>query len=376
MLDSLGINPWVRGEIYAATLPGNWEWAVLSGVEEVARLLEGLPVDVESAPEGSAFHAGDPVVTVAGRYRDFAVYETAFLGLLCQASGVATRAARCRLRAGDRMLYSFGARRMHPAVAPMIERSAFIGGCDGVAVVKSAELIGERAVGTMSHSLILSVGDEAEAYRGFDRAMDPQVRRVALIDTFQDEKFGALTAAEALGEKLAAVRLDTPRSRRGNFLQIIKETRWELDMRGYDKVGIFVSGGLDEEEVDRLRPYVQGYGVGTAISNAPVVDFSFDLIEVGVEPRAKRGKMSGNKILWRCPRCLTTLITASGEKAPPSPPVHFGVPMESLRKEIVRQGKVEELPPPQDIRRYCLEQLSLLEAGEPHEEPSRRPSHD
>ena len=49
-------------------------------------------------------------------------------------------------------MISFGARRMHPGLAPMIERNAFVGGCDGVAVTKSAELIDADPMGTIPHS--------------------------------------------------------------------------------------------------------------------------------------------------------------------------------------------------------------------------------
>src|SRR5436190_1151227 len=83
----------------------------------------------------------------------FGVLETALLGLLCQASGVATVAARCKIAAEGRPVFSFGARRMHPAISPMVERSAYIGGCDGVASVKSAEVIGIQPVGTMAHAV-------------------------------------------------------------------------------------------------------------------------------------------------------------------------------------------------------------------------------
>lgn len=360
VLDHLGRNPHVRGEVYCAGLPDDWGWAILAGVEELAHLMEGLPVDVESIPEGGVFRAGDPVVVVSGPYRDFAVFETIFLGLLCQASGVATRAALCRLAAGERGLYSFGARRMHPALAPMIERSAFIGGCDGVAVVKSAELIGEAPVGTMSHSLVLAVGSEPEAFQAFDEAVDPAVPRVALVDTFQDEKFGALTAAEVLGERLDAVRLDTPRSRRGNFEQIIREVRWELDMRGFGHVRIFVSGGLNASSVRAVAPWVDGYGVGTWISNAPVVDFSFDLVEVEGQALAKRGKRSGLKTLWRCEKCLKTYYGPAGTQAPEC---HGGA-MLPYREALVTKGVAGKQPEVQEIRSSCLNQLGKLQEGE------------
>ena len=87
------------------------------------------------------------MIVIEGVYLDWAQYETALLGLLCQASGIATKAARCKKAAGERQVISFGARRMHPAIAPMIERNAFIGGCDGVAVTKAAIAGDETAVG-------------------------------------------------------------------------------------------------------------------------------------------------------------------------------------------------------------------------------------
>src|SRR5438034_11729273 len=110
-------------------------------------LLEGVPVTVRAMDEGTLFGPYQPVLTLDGTYVEWARYETALLGLICQASGIATKAARCKKAAGERQVISFGARRMHPTIAPMIERNAFIGGCDGVAVTKSAELIDADPMG-------------------------------------------------------------------------------------------------------------------------------------------------------------------------------------------------------------------------------------
>ncbi len=128
ILRAKGIDKEVVAEIRAKDLPKGWGWEVLAGVEECANLLKGLNVSARSLREGTIFRAGDPVMEVLGNYGSFCVYETAILGFLCQASGVATAAARCRKAAGKRPVISFGARRMHPAISPMIERNAFIGG--------------------------------------------------------------------------------------------------------------------------------------------------------------------------------------------------------------------------------------------------------
>ena len=277
---------------------------ILAGIEECVELLAGLKVSVRSMKEGSVFKPYQPVMEIEGNYTAFGLYETALLGFLCQATGVATKAARCKKAAGDRMVISFGGRRVHPAVAPVIERSAFIGGFDGVALLKSGELIGRDAVGTMPHALILIMGDTVDATLAFNRVFGKKVSTISLIDTFNDEKFEALRVAEALGRNLYALRLDTPGSRRGDFFRILEEVRWELDMRGYKHVKLFVSGGLDEEDISRLNPLVDGYGLGTSISNARVVDFSMDIVEIDGKPLAKRGKASGSKRAMRCVRCL------------------------------------------------------------------------
>jgi nicotinate phosphoribosyltransferase len=123
---------------------------VLCGLDEALSLLEGREVDVDALPEGTLFPARDrhgrrlPVLTLEGPYGAYCTYETPLLGFLCQATGIAARAARVRLAAGDAPVLSFGARRMHPAIAPMIDRAAWVGGCDGISCVLSAERLESR----------------------------------------------------------------------------------------------------------------------------------------------------------------------------------------------------------------------------------------
>jgi nicotinate phosphoribosyltransferase len=303
ILKAKGINPVVKAEFIAKSLPANWPWALFAGLEEAMYLMKHLPIKVRAMKEGTVFYPYEPVMEIEGRYRDFCVYETAILGLICQASGIATKAARFKKLAGDKLVISFGARRMHPILAPMIERNAYIGGCDGVSVVKSGELIGESPMGTMPHALIICFGSTVDAIAAYDEVLEPKFKRVALIDTFLDEKFECLNVAEALGEKLSAVRFDTPVSRRGNFYRILEECRWELDLRGYKHVKFYVSGGIKEEDVPVLNPVADGYGIGTSISNAPVVDYAMDIMEVKGKPLAKKGKWSGSKRVLRCPKC-------------------------------------------------------------------------
>ena len=125
----------------AKTLPRDWPWAVLAGIEECLAVLEERDLNVRAMAEGTLFRPLQPVLEIEGPYLEFGVLETAVLGLLCQATGIATAAARCKRLAGERQVLSFGARRLHPAVTPMVERAAYIGGCDGVSSLAGAELI-------------------------------------------------------------------------------------------------------------------------------------------------------------------------------------------------------------------------------------------
>jgi nicotinate phosphoribosyltransferase len=353
ILAARGDRKHVKAEVYLKSLPEDWDWGVLAGIEEAAALLEGVRVDVRAMDEGTVFAPYQPILTLEGVYVDWAKYETALLGLLCQASGIATKAARCKKAAGERQVISFGARRMHPMLAPMIERNAFIGGCDGVAVTKSAELIDADPMGTIPHSLVLMVGDTVEALKAFHEVIEPKVRRVALIDTLQDEKFEAIRVAEALGKELFAVRLDTPSSRRGDLYRIVEEVRWELDLRGFEHVKIVASGGVDEYEILRLNPVVDAYGVGTSIANAPVLNFALDIMEIEGRPAAKRGKWSGAKDVLRRRGTLQTVVRPAGAPAP------AGGPWDSLLKPLVTRGRVtRDLPPPRTIREFVLDQLA------------------
>src|SRR3972149_10258138 len=101
-----GINKQVKAEVYLKKPPYPENWAVLAGVEECLNLLNGIPVTVKMMAEGTIFRKDEPVMVIEGKYLDFGVYETAILGLLCQASGIATKAARCRLRVSDKALIS------------------------------------------------------------------------------------------------------------------------------------------------------------------------------------------------------------------------------------------------------------------------------
>ena len=355
-------------EVYARELPYPQNWGVLTGVYEAAKLLQALPVDVWSFEEGGVFVADsstviyEPLMVIAGKYGTFAEYETPLLGLLSSSTSVSTRAARFRVAAGEKLLFSFGTRRVHPALAPMVERACYLAGFDGVSNVLGAELLHLKASGTMPHALIQVVGNQESAWKMYDKTIASDSPRVALVDTFWDEKTEAVAAFEVLGSDLWGVRLDTPASRRGDFRKIIEEVRWELDIRGGEKVKLIASGRLDEESVGKLKDIADGFGVGTAVAYPPVIDLSAKIVEVGRgakrEFRGKRGGLGGRKAVYRSSVGFQDTVVLEGAEAPPG--------TKAMLTPLLKNGKiVRKYEGVEAVRSRVLRDLHLLSKHPP-----------
>ncbi|WP_336331096.1 nicotinate phosphoribosyltransferase [Haloarcula sp. CGMCC 1.2071] len=324
-------NPQVVAEITADQFPTG-QFELLAGIKDAAHLLEGLPIDVDALPEGTLFDGG-PVVQIEGNYLDFARYETALLGFLSHASGIATNALRARRAAPDSLVLSFGTRHVHPSIAAVVERSALLADLDGFSHVAAGDVIEREASGTMPHALMICFGrgNQEEAWQAFDAAVDKDVPRATLCDTYSDEVDEVRRAAEALGDALDSVRLDTTSSRRGDFRHIVREVQWELDANGYEDVDVFASGGITPEKMRELRDVVDGFGVGGYISNADPVDFALDIVEVEGELTAKRGKLSGKKQVYRTDDGGHHITLASQDESPNG---------DALLEPLIRDGEV------------------------------------
>ncbi|MFB0546286.1 MAG: nicotinate phosphoribosyltransferase, partial [Anaerolineae bacterium] len=235
VLEKENLNPVVTMEFFPS------REGLLCGMKEVLALLATvLPetAEVEALDEGQAMQTKEVVLRITAPYNSFGLYETALLGILAHESGWATAAQECVEAAEGIPIVSFGARHVHPEVSARMEYAAIVGGCAGCATSAGAELAGIEATGTIPHAMILIFGDTVEATLAFDRHIDPAVKRIALVDTFKDEAEESLRVAEILGEKLWAVRLDTPAERGHVTPDLVKEVRARLDQAGYNHVKI------------------------------------------------------------------------------------------------------------------------------------------
>lgn len=339
-------------------------WVNFSGLNEVMSLLLGKGVDVYSIPEGTIIGPRDmvgnpvPFMRIEGNYDDFGEFETSMLGFICQSTGISTYSTKIREILGKTPFFSFGIRRMHPAISPMIDRAAYVGGADGVSGILGGKLIGQKPVGTMPHALSLIFGDD-KAWEMTVKAAGKEGVKTVLIDTFMDEKFAAIKAATMFPD-LDYIRLDTPSSRRGNFANIVREVRWELDLRGFNHVKIMVSGGLKLENLQELKAAgAESFGIGTSIASAHPYDFAMDIVELNGSPLTKRGKHSGRKNLLRCSSCRSTLSVPSSKS---SSTCRCGGKMENILVKMLDGGKlVGPYDNPDAIRARALGELEAMQ---------------
>ncbi len=267
---------------------------VFAGLPEVINLLKDTNVKIEALPEGAAFQTKDVVMRLSGCYDQFGLFETTMLGMLASSSGWATAARQIMEAAADCPVTIFGARHVHPAVAPVMERSAMVGGVGAASCILGAKVAGKEPSGTTPHAFFLIVGDTVEAAKAYHRVMPLNTLRLILVDTFKDEVEESLRVAKALGKELQGVRLDTPSERGGVGPELVRELRARLDLAGYANVKIFVSGGLTPERIAILRQAgASAFGVGSYISGASAIDMTMDLKEVNGKPIAKRGRIPG-----------------------------------------------------------------------------------
>ena len=277
--------------------------------------------DVWAIPEGRVAYAGEPLLEVTAPLPEGQLVETLLLNLLTFHTTVASKAARCRLAAAGRDVVDFSFRRTQGTDASdAVARNSAIAGFTATSNVAAARRYGLRAAGTMAHSYIEAFPSEADAFRAF--ATDFPHRTTFLVDTY-DTLGGVRTAIDVIRElglePPLGIRLDS-----GDLLALSTQARAVLDDAGLPQVRIFVSGGLDELDIDdlvRAGAPIDAFGVGTRMgvsADAPYLDTAYKLAEYAGRPvmklSADKISVPGAKQVYRTGS--GDLVTLRGEPPP------------------------------------------------------------
>jgi nicotinate phosphoribosyltransferase len=286
--------------------------SILGGVDEAVAILK-LCSDDWDALEVHALHEGDPiapmetVMTIEGDYSMFAHLETVYLGCMARRSLIMRNVREVVDAAAGKPILFFPARHDHWLVQTGDGWSAHVAGAIGVSTDAQASWWGGVGVGTVPHGLIAAFGgDTVEAARAFADRFADEMNVTVLVDFENDSVRTALEVADALGDRLWGVRLDTSERmvdralwhEMGDFKPtgvnavLVERVRSALDAAGHGRVKIVVSGGFDAakiREFEGLGAPVDAYGVGSSLVRGEN-DFTADVVRVDGRDCAKAGR--------------------------------------------------------------------------------------
>jgi nicotinate phosphoribosyltransferase len=291
--------------------------AWLGGVDEaiaILRLCSDEPdgLTIRALHDGDRLQPWETVLTIEGDYTTFAHLETAYLGTLARRTLITTNVVRVLEAANGKPIIFMPARFDHHRVQAGDGYAAYVAGQVtgfeiGVTSDEQASWWGGRGIGTVPHALIAAfAGDTVLAARKFAEWAPLDMSVTVLVDFENDSVRTALEVAEALGDRLWGVRLDTSETlvdrslweEMGDFKptgvneQLVCKTRQALDAAGFGHVRIVVSGGFTVEKIrafeERGVP-VDAYGVGSSLIRG-ANDFTGDVVMTDGKRSGKFGR--------------------------------------------------------------------------------------
>ncbi len=249
--------------------------------------------DVYALKEGTVFFENEPVLEVKAPILQAQLLETYILNQIHIQTLLATKGARVCISSKEKVVVDFGSRRAHGSDAAIkAARAFYIAGMKATSNVLAGKIYNIPATGTMAHSYIQVHKSELSAFENF-AAIYPET--ILLIDTYSIEKGikNVVSLAKKLGDnfKIKAIRIDS-----GDIIEAVRVVRKILDREGLYNVKIFVSGGLDEYEIEKivkLNAPIDGFGVGTKVivsDDVPYLDIVYKLTEYNGEGKFKKSK--------------------------------------------------------------------------------------
>jgi nicotinate phosphoribosyltransferase len=262
--------------------------------------------DVYAVAEGTPIFPHEPILEVVAPIGEAQLVETFIINQIQLQTMLASKAARVVDAAQGRRVVDFGLRRIHGLDAGMKAARAFhIAGVHATSNVAAGQAYGLELSGTMAHSYVQAHEDEADAFRAFASLYGDTVLLVDTYDTLAAvEKIVKLARELGPAFRVSAIRLDS-----GDLVALAFGARRLLDAAGLERVTIFASGSLNEDEVARIVAAgapIDGFGVGTEMGvsrDAPSLEIIYKLVEYAGQGRLKlspgKSILPGRKQIYR-----------------------------------------------------------------------------
>jgi nicotinate phosphoribosyltransferase len=385
-------------EMFVRRLPGRRRYGVVAGTGRFLRALEAFrfsPGDLEylsgagiiddatagflasyrftgdiwGYAEGDCYFPGSPILVVDATFAEAVVLETLALSIFNHDCAIASAASRMVTAAGGRPIIEMGSRRTHELAAVAAARAAYLAGFSTTSNLRAGLDYGVPTAGTSAHAFTLVHDDERQAFRVQLDALGAGT--TLLVDTYGVTEAVA-AAVELAGPGLGAVRIDS-----GDFAELARAVRAQLDALGATGTRIVITGDLDEYSIAALASApVDGYGVGTALvtgSGVPTAALVYKLVaradhEGELRPVAKHsvGKPTIGGRKWAV-RMLDDKGRATAELISTSPPAVEEPQRDALKagsrvllRQLVKNGEIvgdEPLGAARERHRQALSEL-------------------
>jgi len=227
VLKGEGMNPYVKMQVFIRKGPGR-----VYGIEEAVAILDKYSNirdkgKILALPEGSQYKPSEVVMQIEGPIQEFIELETMYLGAMAgetskragitlDFNSVKENAKKVVEAADGRPVMYFGARHWKYDEDAKIARAAYEGGITKCSTDIGAATFGGRGKGTSPHVAILMFGAKygienasLEFTKAFDRHIDPRVKRITLIDTFNRELSDSRMILAQIPDRVSGFRLDT-----------------------------------------------------------------------------------------------------------------------------------------------------------------------
>lgn len=335
ILQAEHIDPWVTMQIFIRKGPGK-----IGGMSEAIDLIiseSGIDYvngRIWALKDGQRYEPSETIMHIEGPLQLLVELETIYLGILSHGttiasgdSGVQTGPMQNSMRrivklAGDRPVYYFGTRHYHYALDEHIGCQMIDAGASGCSTDIGAKITGNEGVGTMPHALMLACDKKCRRYINddatditatlFDKHIDKSIKRVVLVDTWNNEISVSIESMNALQEQMGerfqdnppGIRIDTCGENigegchygKGVTIELARNVRLALDKAGYNDVTISLTSGfanpdkvkrfVDAEKVLGMRLF-DSLGVGQLWPNRSA---TADIVKIDGKLISKTGR--------------------------------------------------------------------------------------
>ena len=352
--------------------------------------------DIWAVPEGTPVFANEPVIKVRGPVIQAQLLETIILLSVNHQSLIATKANRVVRSAGGRAIIEFSSRYAHGIGAALNgARSAYIGGCCATTNISAAKQYNIPLFASMSHTWVQMFDSDYEACSSFAR-QDPD-NCILLIATYDTMDKGLPSAIKVFDEIL------TPAGKRpkgvmiesGALAYLSKKIRRVLNEAGYPDCDIYATNSLDEYIIrDMLQngARIDSFLVGERLIASPQNSVNAGCYKLSAVEKdgcaLPKIKISENvskittpcpKLIWRLfdnetGKAIADVLTTEDEDLSDCREYELFDPDYTWKRKTVsdfvarqllvpvfRSGElVYDIPPTENIRNYCAEQIDTL----------------